>query len=198
MEPRNAHARDHDAIGSGVLSCLSWASLVGWPLRAPPPVFRVLSRITTEMAWSPWRSPRFEGPAVVDETVSAGCLHHFPAIATSGFRRCHPIPAGASRVAGWLGWDHYRIVWSLWWPFPAWGTAVLDETVTAGCLRNYPVVPTQPPQAHHHVLVAVPPAFRGTQECRTRLSSLGSNTDSARVREVLSCRSFHFPPHYRR
>jgi hypothetical protein len=36
---------------------------------------------------------------------------------------------------------------------PDWGHARDDETVTAGCLRNYPVVPT----LDHHGIVALPP-----------------------------------------
>jgi hypothetical protein len=49
--------------------------------------------------------------------------------------------ASTSHVCGWLGWVHYRPRGCVGGRPRRGGTPVRDETVTAGCPRNYPVVP---------------------------------------------------------
>jgi hypothetical protein len=62
-------------------------------------------------------------------------------VAAGGMPRRDATPlASTSHVRGWLGWVHYRLRGCVGGRPRRGGTPVHDETVTAGCPRNCPVV----------------------------------------------------------
>jgi hypothetical protein len=50
---------------------------------------------------------------------------------------CGPPARSTQRVWRWPGWHKCRPPGLRWRPSPSWGTPVVDETVAAGCLRDW-------------------------------------------------------------